>query len=117
MDIQSVRAFPLRALISIASIIGLLIVELVATILVYTGLNVYSFNLFGMLVRFAGSVGDILSGLITRFVPGSANAAYASLFGELGPKAILLLLLGLVVATIIRGIVGLIASIFRPKSG
>ena len=84
--------------------IGLLLLELVLTILVYTGLNLYSLNLFGALVRFAQSVQDLMRLIVERLIPGAANAAYATLFGELGPKAILLLLIGLVVAALVRGV-------------
>lgn len=84
--------------------IGLLLLELVLTMLVYTGLNIWSLNLFGALVRFAQSVQDLMRMLVERLIPGAANTAYATLFGELGPKAILLLLIGLVVAAIVRSL-------------
>lgn len=82
--------------------IVLLVVELIVTVLVYTSLNVYSFELFGRLVRFAGGVLDTMSGLVAQLFAGSADTAYASLFGELGPKSMLLLLIGLVVAAVLR---------------
>lgn len=88
----------------------LLVVELVMTVLVYTGLNVYQFELFGRLVRFAGSVLETMSGLVAQFFAGSADTAYASLFGELGPKSMLLLLIGLVVAAFMRLIAALVRS-------
>ena len=84
--------------------IGLLLLELVLTMLVYTGLNIWSLNLFGALVRFAQTVLDLMRLIVERLIPGAANTAYATLFGELGPKAILLLLIGLVVAAIVRGL-------------
>lgn len=85
-------------------IVLMLVVELVATMIVYTYLNFYHINLFGNLVRFARSVLDILTGQLEYWMPGTANAAYATLIGELGPKSILLLMLGLVTATVIRAI-------------
>lgn len=85
----------------------LLIVELIVTVLVYTGLNIYSFELFGRLVRFAGSVLETMSALVPQIFAGSADAAYASLFGELGPKSMLLLLIGLAVAAVMRLLVSL----------
>lgn len=94
----------------IGSIIGtfvLLLVELVLTLAVYIGLNVYSLELFGSLVRMAGSVLEVTASLFERLFAGSANAAYASVFGELGPKAMLLLLIGLIVAAIVRLLTGL----------
>lgn len=104
------RSTAARALLSLISIIAFLSLELVVTMLVYTGLNIYSLNLFGTLVRMARSVLDIMAALVERLIPGSANTAYATLFGELGPKSILLLLIGLIVAAIIRSVVGLFAS-------
>ena len=92
----------MRVLGAILSTIVLLIVDLVLTILVYTALNVYSFEFFGQLVRFAGAVLETMAGLVERFFAASSSTAYASLFGELGPKSMLLLLIGLVVAAVVR---------------
>jgi hypothetical protein len=103
----------MRALGAIVSTIILLIVELVLTILVYTALNVYSFELFGTLVRFAGGVLETMAGLVERFFSGSSNTAYASLFGELGPKSMLLLLIGLIVAAIVRLLTSSVRALTR----
>jgi hypothetical protein len=92
----------MRFLVSLVSTVVLLIVELVLTLVVYTGLNIYSLDLFGSLVRMAGSVLEVVASLFERLFTGSANAAYASVFGELGPKAMLLLLIGLFVAAAVR---------------
>jgi hypothetical protein len=92
----------MRVLGAIVSTVILLIVELILTILVYTALNVYAFEFFGKLVRLAGGVLETMAGLVERFFSGSSSTAYASLFGELGPKSMLLLLTGLVVAAIVR---------------
>lgn len=103
--------FGLRSvLLTVASavqIVLMLIIELIATMMIYTYLNFFHINLFGNLVRFARSVLDALTGQLEYWIPGSANAAYATLFGELGPKSILLLMLGLVTAAVIRAIVRL----------
>ena len=88
--------------------IGLLILELILTMLVYTGLNIWSLNLFGALVRMVQPVQDLMRLIVERLLPGAANTAYATLFGELGPKSILLLVIGLIVAAIVRGVVGLV---------
>lgn len=98
----------MRVLGSIVSTFILLIVELILTLLVYIGLNNSSLELFGWLVRMAGSVLDVTVSLFERLFAGSANAAYASVFGELGPKAMLLLLIGLFVAAVVRVITGLV---------
>lgn len=92
---------------SVVGTILLLLLELVLTMVVYTGLNIYSLNIFGGLVRFAQSVQDLMRIIVERLIPGSANTVYATLFGELGPKAILLLLIGLIVAAIVRGVASL----------
>ncbi|MET0408904.1 MAG: hypothetical protein ABW006_11100 [Hyphomicrobium sp.] len=101
----------MRVLGAIVSTIVLLIVELILTILVYTALNVYSFELFGRLVRFAGTVLETMAGLVERFFSGSSSTAYASLFGELGPKSMLLLLIGLIVAAIVRLLTSLVREL------
>lgn len=99
----------MRFLGSLVATVVLLVVELVATMLVYVGLNIYSFDLFGRLVRAAGGVLEFMSVMVEKIFAGSANAAYASVFGELGPKSMLLLLIGLVVAAVLR----LFASLVR----
>lgn len=111
MDREETRFSPARALLSLVGIVALLIIELVLTVFVYTGLNVYSFEFFGQLVRFSGAVLEAMSGLVERFFAASANTAYASLFGELGPKSMLLLLIGLVVAAVLRVVVNLAGAL------
>ncbi len=85
----------------------LLILEVAITMLVYTLLNLHALNVFGFLVRMSSTVLETMRSVLISAMPGQANAAYATLFGELGPKAILLLLIGLVVAAMLRGIVEL----------
>ena len=99
-----------RALGSLVTTLLLLVVELVLTIIVYTSLNIYSFDLFGQLVRFAGTVLETTTSLVQRFFEGSSNSAYASLFGELGPKSMLLLLIGLAVAAVVRLLTSLLGA-------
>lgn len=94
-----------RALGALLGTLALLVVELVATMLVYTGLNLYNLDFFGQLVRFSSGVLDLMASLVERLFAGSANSAYATLFGELGPKSMLLLLIGLAVAAILRLII------------
>ena len=81
----------------------LLVVEVCVTMMVYTFLNLKFVDTFGYLVRLSSSVLEAMKSVLLTVSPGSANAAYATLLGELGPKAILLLLIGLVVAAIVRG--------------
>ena len=94
--------------------IVLLIVEVFLTMLIYTLLNLYALNgLFGTLVQFSDWVRELLVKTILFVLPGQANAAYATLIGEFSPKAVLLLLLGLVVAAVVRGVSGLVRGLGR----
>lgn len=93
-----------RTVATAAQIVLLLVVELLATMLVYIYLNLYHLSTFGYLVRLSRSVLDVLTGQLDYWLPVSANVAYATLIGELGPKSILLLMLGLLTATVIRAI-------------
>lgn len=101
-----------RVIGGVIGVIGLLILELVATMLVYTWLNLYRLDTtFGWLVRLSKSVLDIWASQLDVWFKGSSNAAYGTLFGELSPKAILLLLIGLVVGTLMRGLIKLIRGL------
>ena len=93
-----------RTVATAAHIVALLVIELVATMLIYIYLNLFHLSTFGYLVRLSRSVLDVLTGQLDYWSPVTANAAYATLIGELGPKSILLLMLGLVTATVIRAI-------------
>lgn len=88
-------------------LVVLLVFEVFITMLVYTLLNLKFLETFGYLVRLSASVLEAMKSVLLAVIPSQANAAYATLFGELGPKAILLLLIGLVVAAILRSIVEL----------
>jgi hypothetical protein len=101
----------LRAVFAVANVILLLILELVAAMLVYIYLNLFHLDTFGTLVRFAKYVLDALLGQMEIWAPASANTAYATLVGELGPKSILLLLIGLVTGAIVRFLVRLLSRV------
>ena len=102
--LQMVLGSVLRTGATAVYIVLMLVVELVGTMLVYIYLNLYHLSTFGYLVRLARSVLDVLSGQLEYWSPVSANTAYATLIGELGPKSILLLMLGLVTAAVFRAI-------------
>jgi hypothetical protein len=93
-----------RTVATAAHIVLLLVIELVATMLIYIYLNLYHLSTFGYLIRLSRSVLDALTGQLEYWLPVSSNVAYATLIGELGPKSIMLLMLGLLTATVIRGI-------------
>ena len=80
-------------------------------------MNLYHLQEFGFLVRIARCVLDALVGQIEFWLPGSADSTYATLIGELGPKSMLLLLVGLIVATIIGSTVRDIAKRLAARSG
>src|SRR5437016_1103304 len=88
-----------------AQIVSLLVVELVATMIIYIYLNLYHIGTFGYLVRWARTVLDVLAGQLDYWLPVSSNVVYATLIGELGPKSILLLILGLLTGTVVRSLV------------
>ena len=101
----------LRPVWAVAQVILLLVVELVAAMLVYIYLNLFHLETFGTLVRFAKYVLDTLLGQLEVWAPAAANAAYATLVGELGPKSILLLLIGLVTGAIVRFLARLLSRL------
>ena len=117
--LQGMLVSAARTVGTAAHIVVMLVVELVATMLVYTYLNLYHLSTFGYLVRLSRSVLDVLTGQLEYWLPVSSNVAYATLIGELGPKSIMLLMLGLITATVIRaiarGIVRLVARRTEAK--
>lgn len=96
-------------------VVVMLVIEIAVTMVLYIYLNLNHVETFGVLVRYARSVLDLMVHWLEKFLPGSANSAYATLFGELGPKSILLLLLGLVVAAILRFVLGGIERMLRGR--
>ena len=75
---------------------------MIAAMLIYIYLNLYHLTFFGQLVRDARYVLEALVSQMEYWLPVSANSAYATLIGELGPKSLLLLLIGSVSAMFIR---------------
>jgi hypothetical protein len=114
MAYGSTRRGPAGWIASLSVGFILLIVELILTMLIYTLLNLYALGTFGYLVRLSDWVREILVKTVFYWLPGQADTAYATLLGELGPKAILLLLIGLTVAGVVRGISAIIARAISP---
>lgn len=81
---------------------ALVVLELIAAMFVYTYLAIYSREWFGYLIGLSRDVLNYFVANLTYFFPASANAANATVVGELAPKAMLLLLIGLVVGAVIR---------------
>ena len=84
--LQGMLVSAARTVGTAAHIVVMLVIELVATMLVYTYLNLYHLSTFGYLVRLSRSVLDVLTGQLEYWLPVKANTAYATLIGELGPR-------------------------------
>lgn len=91
----------------------LVVVELVAALLVYFYLAIYDRDRFGEFVRIARSVLDFCVAQLDYWFPDFSNAANATLIGELAPKSMLLLLIGLIVGAIIRFTLWMLSRVLR----
>jgi hypothetical protein len=98
----------LQTVLAVVSVSVLLLAELLTAMLVYIYLNLYHLATFGYLVRLSRSVLDVIAGQLDYWLPKSSNVVYATLIGELGPKSILLLLIGLMSAFVIRSLARLL---------
>jgi hypothetical protein len=85
-----------------------LIVEILVTMLAYIYLNLYHMDTFGHLIGLARELLNILTQGLMQLSPDFAQKADATLLGELGPKAFLLLVMGLIAGTLVRFVVWLI---------
>ena len=92
----------LKSLIATVAVTALLviyvIVEVVITMLVYMYVALSHVETFGHLVGLSRDVLNLFANQLEQFSPELANRAYTTLLGELGPKSILLLLIGLTVS-------------------
>jgi hypothetical protein len=79
-----------------------LIVEVFLAMATYMYLNIYHPYTFGSMIRFAGGLLSTFTTYLDRLSPDLATRAYATLLGELGPKSVLLLLIGLIVSALAR---------------
>ncbi len=113
--LRSLASPLLSALLTVFQVVLLLLVELIATMLVYMYLNFYHIETFGHLVRLARYPLDVIGVQVEYWVPAQANSVYATLIGELGPKSFLLLILGLIVAAIIRSLAHIAAVQIRRR--
>lgn len=96
----------LKALFSTASVIALLmivvIVEVVVAMFAYMHLALNHIETFGYLVGLSRDVLNLFADQLKKFSPDFALRADTTLLGELGPKSILLLLIGLTVSAVGR---------------
>src|SRR5262245_39690472 len=113
---RSILQSALLTAFALVEVLVLLVVELISAMILYMYLNLYHVQTFGNLVRMARYVLDALVGQLEYWMPSAANSAYATLIGELGPKSILLLIIGLLVAAGIRFLVRWIGRLASRQS-
>ncbi len=86
-----------------------LAVEMLAAMLTYAYLNIYQIDTFGYLIKLSRNLLTTMLVFFETYAPPDlANRAYATLLGEIGPKSLMLLFLGLAVSTLIRLLVWVI---------
>jgi hypothetical protein len=86
-----------------------LVVEMLAAMLAYAYLNIYQIDTFGYLIKLSRNILTTMLVFFETYAPPDlANRAYATLLGEIGPKSLMLLVLGLAVSTLIRLLVWVI---------
>lgn len=92
---------------------AMVVLELALAIMTYVYLALYDLETFGWLVRLSKGLLDNAISWMEFLMPELSNRAYATLLGELGPKAMLLLLVGLVVGAVIRFIAWMLVRAIR----
>jgi hypothetical protein len=85
-----------------ASSLLLVVVELMAALLTYFYLSIFQRDWFGWLIGYSREILNFCIGQLELWFPAFSNQANATLIGELAPKSMLLLLIGLVVGALIR---------------
>jgi hypothetical protein len=108
----SIVTWLLKTVAFISLLIVYLVVEMAVSMLAYVYLNLYQINTFGYLIRLSRNLLTTMQTTFEAYVPQLADRAYATLLGEIGPKSILLLFLGLTASTLIRLIVWVVNASF-----
>lgn len=91
------------------------VLELFAALLTYMYLAVYNRDLFASLIQFSDWVLNTSVKPTLALFPSLEGQAYLTLVGELAPKAMLLLLIGLLVGAVFRLLGGLVAMMFAAR--
>lgn len=102
----------LSAILFIVLFVVYLILEVLMAMLAYMYLNLYHPYTFGSLIGIARSVLNGITAYLQQISPDLANRADATLLGELGPKSVLLLLIGLTVSALARLVIWMIRRSF-----
>ena len=105
-----------RTLVALVQFALMVVLELALAIMLYVYLALYHLDTFGWLVRVSKGVLDSAISWMEVLMPELSNRAYATLLGELGPKAMLLLLVGLIVGALIRFIAWTVVRMVRGAS-
>jgi len=80
----------------------MVVLELFSSLMIYMYLAVYNRELFASLIQFSDGVLNATVKPTLAFFPELEGQAYLTLVGELAPKAMLLLLIGLTVSAMFR---------------
>ncbi len=95
----------------------LVFVELMAALFTYFYLAMFEREWFGTLIGYSREVLNFCIGQIELWFPAFTNAANATLIGELAPKSMLLLLIGLVAGALIRLLLWIVGRLLRAVTG
>jgi hypothetical protein len=101
------------AIAAIAVLVVYVVVEVVVAMVAYMYLALNHVETFGHLVAFSHDVLNLFTSQLEQWSPELATQAYTTLLGELGPKSILLLLLGLFVSALGRLIVWTVQAVLH----
>ena len=104
-------------LTAIVTSVLLVFIELMAALFTYFYLAIFEREWFGTLIGYSREVLNFAIGQIELWFPAFTNAANATLIGELAPKSMLLLLIGLVVGAIIRLLLWMLTRMVRAVTG
>jgi hypothetical protein len=100
------KAKTLKSAISSVIFLGLflvyLVIEVIAALAIYMYINIYHMETFGYLIGLSDKFLRVFTTYLVQLYPDFANQAFATILGEMAPKSILLLLLGLAVSTTTR---------------
>lgn len=104
-------------LMAIVTAVVLVFIELMAALFTYFYLAIFEREWFGTLIGYSREVLNFSIGQIELWFPAFTNAANATLIGELAPKSMLLLLIGLVVGAVIRLLLWMLTRMVRAVTG
>lgn len=89
-------------IVAVAFLTFYVVVEVVVAMVAYMYLALNHVETFGHLISFSRDLLNLFANQLEQWSPDLANQAYTTLLGELGPKSILLLLIGLFVSALGR---------------